>query len=108
MDVRLLILAPALMLGGCIAKTALDVATAPVRVASQAADWTTTSQDEADRSRGREIRRREERVGDLHERYEDLAEDCEDGDDRACHDAVMVRREIDTLLSGLPEEPRRN
>lgn len=51
----------ALMLPGCVAKTALDVATAPVKAGAQAADWATTSQDEADRNRGREIRKQEER-----------------------------------------------
>jgi hypothetical protein len=35
--------------------------TAPVKVVSQGADWATTSQDEADRNRGREIRKQEER-----------------------------------------------
>lgn len=103
----LILVAPtlALLLGGCLAKTALDIATAPVRVVTQTADWATTSQDEADRARGREIRNREERVGELQREYEDLAEECADGDDGACRDAVAVRREIDGLLPGLPEEP---
>ncbi|MEZ5654412.1 MAG: hypothetical protein R3E04_00750 [Sphingobium sp.] len=51
----------ALSLSGCVAKTALDVATAPVRAGAKAADWATTSQDEADRNRGREMRKQEER-----------------------------------------------
>ena len=62
------------LLGGCIAKTAMDVVTAPVRVASTAVDLATTSQSEADETRGREIRRREERLGRLSRDYEDLAE----------------------------------
>ncbi len=109
MDKRLIILAPALalMLGGCLAKTALSVATAPVRVATQAADWATTSQDEADRARGREIRRRESRVGELQREYADLAEECDDGDNAACRQAIAVRREMDALLPSLPEEPQR-
>ncbi|MEO1169609.1 MAG: hypothetical protein AAFW97_12945 [Pseudomonadota bacterium] len=53
----------ALMLSGCIVRTAADVVTAPVRAVGQVADWTTTSQDEADRNRGREIREEEERLG---------------------------------------------
>jgi hypothetical protein len=103
----LILAAPALALtlGGCLASTALDIATAPVRVVSQAADWATTSQDEADRARGRDIRRREERVGELQRKYDDLAEDCADGEDSACREAVEVRREIDGLLPGLPQEP---
>lgn len=63
---RLVILAtPVLMvmLPGCIAKTALDVATMPVRAGAQAADWATTSQDEADRNYGRRIREQEAREG---------------------------------------------
>jgi len=47
-----------LLLGGCIAKTALDVATMPVKAGAQAVDWATTSQDEADRNRGGEQRRK--------------------------------------------------
>lgn len=50
-----------LMLPGCIAKTALDVATMPVRAGAQAADWATTSQDEADRNYGRRMREQEAR-----------------------------------------------
>ncbi|WHO40530.1 hypothetical protein PMI04_008015 [Sphingobium sp. AP49] len=53
----------ALMLTGCIAKTALDVVTLPVKAGAQAADWATTSQDEADRNYGRKMREQEERDG---------------------------------------------
>lgn len=48
----------ALLLQGCVAKTAWNVATMPVKATSQAADWATTSQDEADRNHGREMRKR--------------------------------------------------
>jgi len=50
-----------LLLGGCIARTAVDVVTLPVRAVGQGVDWATTSQEEADRNRGRELRRQEER-----------------------------------------------
>ena len=60
----------ALALGGCVAKTAWDVATLPVHAAAVPAraggkviDWTTTSQAEADRNYGRKMRREEEREG---------------------------------------------
>lgn len=53
----------ALMLPGCIAKTALDVVTLPVKAGAQAADWATTSQDEADRNYGRKMREQEAREG---------------------------------------------
>lgn len=49
--------------GGCVAKTAFDIATMPVKAGAQAADWATTSQDEADRNYGREMRKREEAEG---------------------------------------------
>ncbi len=47
--------------GGCVAKTAWNVATAPVKAGAKVVDWTTTSQEEADRNRGRELRKQEER-----------------------------------------------
>ncbi|MDG5489090.1 hypothetical protein NYR55_10745 [Sphingomonas sp. BGYR3] len=59
-------LAPLLVLPlvtGCIVKTAADIVTAPVRAGAQVVDWTTTSQDEADRNYGREMRKREAREG---------------------------------------------
>jgi len=54
---------PALLLGGCIARTALDVMTLPVKAASAGVDAVTTSQSEADEKRGRRIREREECLG---------------------------------------------
>ena len=50
-------------LGGCVAKTALDVVTLPVKVASKGVDVLTTSQAEADQKRGRAIRKHEECLG---------------------------------------------
>ena len=50
-----------LLLPGYIAKTALDVATMPVKATAQAADWATTSQDESDRNYGRKMREQEAR-----------------------------------------------
>ncbi|MEN7537411.1 hypothetical protein [Aurantiacibacter flavus] len=97
MAIAVLGLAP--LTGGCLAKTALDVATAPVRVASQGADWATTSQDEADRNRGREMRRREERLGDLQRDYEREADRCERGREESCREAIAIRREIDAELN---------
>jgi hypothetical protein len=59
----LLIPLAALALSGCIAKAALDVATLPVKVASAGVDAVVTTQAEADRKRGRQIRRQEECMG---------------------------------------------
>jgi hypothetical protein len=53
----------ALSLGGCIAQTAVDIVTLPVKAASKTVDVLTTSQSEADEKRGREIRKREECIG---------------------------------------------
>lgn len=61
---RALLLIPlGLFLSGCLARTAVDLVTLPVKVASEAVDAVTTSQAEADRRRGRQIREEEERLG---------------------------------------------
>jgi uncharacterized lipoprotein YajG len=59
---RLMVLAAGLMLNGCVAQLAADVITAPIKVASKTVDVLTTSQAEADRNRGRDIRKQEERA----------------------------------------------
>lgn len=59
----LLLLPLGFILSGCLARTALDVATLPVRVVSAGVDAVTTSQAEADQRRGRELREAEERAG---------------------------------------------
>jgi len=51
-----------LSLSGCLAKTALDIVTLPVKVVSAGVDAVTTSQSEADEKRGREIRKQEEQA----------------------------------------------
>ena len=70
----------ALPLGGCvvstIAKTAVDVVTLPVKVASAGVDAMTTSQAEADQKRGREIRKQEEERG---RQYREAQERCRRG-----------------------------
>jgi hypothetical protein len=51
-----------LALSGCtVARTAVAVATLPVKVASAGVDAVTTSQSEADEKRGRELRKADER-----------------------------------------------
>ncbi|MBD3729974.1 MAG: hypothetical protein IE933_09735 [Sphingomonadales bacterium] len=105
-----LIIAPvlALSLSGCLAKTALDVATAPVRVAGKAVDVATTSQSEADEKRGREIRKREERLGKLERQYDKQRAACSKGDERACADARDTYDEIQQILPTIPAEPDRH
>ena len=104
---RGLILLPlvALSLSGCLAKTALDVATAPVRVVSKGVDLATTSQSEADEKRGREIRKREERLGKLERKFLELQKDCVEGDRRACDEATTVNAEMRALMPQVPAEP---
>jgi hypothetical protein len=55
------------LLSGCVvgtvAKTAVDVVTLPVKVASAGVDAVTTSQKEADEKRGRELRKQDEERG---------------------------------------------
>ena len=63
-------LALPLLSGGCVARTAWNVATAPVKAAGQVVDWTTTSQDEADRNYGRKMRKKEVREGRERREYE--------------------------------------
>ena len=102
----LILLLPAtLMLGGCLAKAVVDVATAPGKVVSKGVDLATTSQSEADEKRGREIRRREERLAKLERDYEKQLDDCEDGDRRACDDARDTYAEMQQIIPSIPYEP---
>jgi hypothetical protein len=63
----ILLLASAFALSGCIAKTAVDLVTLPVRAAvgvvGAGVDAVTTTQAEADRERGRRLREEDERRG---------------------------------------------
>lgn len=58
----LLLLLP-VALSGCIAKTAVDIVTLPVKAVGAGVDAVTTSQSEADEKRGRAMRKQEEREG---------------------------------------------
>lgn len=104
----LFVLCSALLLSGCIAKTALDVVTAPVKIASKAADVATTSQSESDEKRGRELRKREEELGKLDREREKLADKCYSGDRGSCRDLDEVEAEMRALRPGIPVEPDRN
>ena len=67
---RILLLALPLLCSACLAKTAVDIVTLPVRAASAGVDAVTTSQAEADQRRGRQIREAEEREGRIARRCE--------------------------------------
>jgi hypothetical protein len=77
---RLSILLVLPALGGCVvgtvARTAVDVVTIPVKVASAGVDAVTTSQKEADEKRGRELRKQEEERG---KQYRLAQERCRKG-----------------------------
>ena len=96
-----LVLAP--LLSGCLS-TAASIVTAPVRVAGKAADWATTSQSEADEKRGREMRKREERLGKLERSYGRNRQKCDRGDDEACEAARADYDEMQDLMPSVPYE----
>jgi hypothetical protein len=98
----------ALALQGCLAKTAVDVVTLPVKVASSGVDMATTSQSEADQKRGREIRQREERLGRLQRDYDRQIDRCGEGDREACDQARKTYAEMQVLMPSLPAEPSDN
>jgi hypothetical protein len=71
-----------LLAGGCVARTVVGVATAPIKVAGKVVDWTTTSQDEADRNYGRKMRKQEAREGkEAKEEAKRRAREASDRDD---------------------------
>jgi uncharacterized lipoprotein YajG len=76
----LLAFAAAALLSGCVMRTAANVVTLPVKAASQGVDWATTSQDEADRNRGRELRKQEEREAKERRRAERAREARPEGE----------------------------
>ena len=96
----------AVMLTACLS-TVADVVTAPVKVASKGVDLATTSQSEADEKRGRELRKREERLGKLERQYEKQLDECEEGDRRACDDASDTYAEMQQIIPTIPVEPER-
>jgi hypothetical protein len=68
------------LLSGCVvgtvAKTAVEVATLPVKVASAGVDAMTTSQAERDQKLGREMRKQDEERGRL---YREAQKRCRKG-----------------------------
>lgn len=93
------------MLSGCLAKTVVDVATAPVKIVSKGVDLATTSQSEADEKRGRELRKAEERLGKLRRDYDRELKKCDAGDAQSCEKARAIYAEIEALLPTVPTVP---
>ncbi|MEO6225188.1 MAG: hypothetical protein ABIO80_04995 [Sphingomicrobium sp.] len=63
MKLSLILAAPALLAGCTVAKTAVGVVTLPVKAVAAGIDAVTTSQQEADEKRGRELRKQDEERG---------------------------------------------
>jgi hypothetical protein len=87
----ILLVLPALLSGcvvGTVAKTAVDVVTLPVKVASAGVDAVTTSQAEADQKRGRQLREEEERRG---REYRLAQERCRKGKPLPADDCAAVQ-----------------
>ncbi|GGJ35292.1 hypothetical protein CDQ92_05290 [Sphingopyxis bauzanensis] len=86
------------LLTGCISAVK-TVVTAPVKAVGQVADWTTTSQDESDRNRGREMRKREEQLGRLSRQRDKAAEKCRGGNEDQCQRAEVLDHEIEAMMA---------
>ncbi|MGV3511087.1 MAG: hypothetical protein ACO1OX_03690 [Novosphingobium sp.] len=100
-------------LSGCVAKSAFDLATMPVRAGARAVNTTadvydrvTVSDSERDQKRGREIRRREERYGKLSREYDRARHDCSRGYDEACDLARHLYGEMNDMRASVPYEAR--
>ena len=99
------LISASLLASGCVAKTLVDVATLPVRAGAKAVDLATTSQAEADENRGRELRKREARLGKLERSYAMQRQQCDEGKESACSDARATYAEIQAILPTIPAEP---
>ncbi|WP_187335415.1 hypothetical protein [Novosphingopyxis iocasae] len=94
------------MLGGCLS-TVADVVTLPVKIAKTGVnavgsgiDAVTVSQSERDEKRGRDLRRREERLGKLSRERDKLQRKCDrDPGNDACADLYKVEREMEYLMN---------
>lgn len=103
-----------LTLSGCGAAGAVvDLAALPVRGTSKAVeagstlvDVATVSQSERDQKRGQDIRRREERLGELEREYHKQSRRCADGSDDACRKRDAAYTEMRRLMPSVPYEPR--
>ena len=100
-NIRLMLaIAPIILLQGCVASVVSNVVTAPVKIVSKTADVLTTSQSESDEKRGRDMRKREEKVGKLSRQLKKAQERCADGDSDACEKARDIRDQIDDERGG--------
>jgi hypothetical protein len=84
-----------LLLQGCVTSIVKDVVTAPVKIVSKTADVLTTSQSESDEKRGKEMRKKEERLGKLARDREKAMKKCDQGDGDACQQAEAIDTAIE-------------
>jgi hypothetical protein len=84
-----------LLLQGCVTSIVKDVVTAPIKIVSKTADVMTTSQSESDEKRGKEMRKKEERLGKLARDRDKLLKRCNDGNADACDQAKSLNVEIE-------------
>lgn len=94
-----------LALPGCVS-TVASVVTAPVKLAGAAVDAATTSQSEADEKRGRELRKREERLGQLEREYNKQSQRCAEGNADACTRRDAAYAEMEQLRPTIPYQPQ--
>ena len=94
----LLVMLAVPLLGGCVSAVK-TVVTAPVKAVGKVADWSTTSQDESDRNRGRQLREREEKLGKLSRQRDKAAEKCRDGNEDQCQRAEVLEHEIEAVMA---------
>lgn len=95
----------ALMLSGCVAKTMLDVVTAPVKIVSRTVDLATVSQSERDERRGREIRQREAKLAQLDRDWAVANAECEGANRASCDLRDDLAVQMDELMPSIPVEP---
>jgi hypothetical protein len=99
MVARPLLLATAcLALTGCVSAVK-TVVTAPVKAVGKVADWSTTSQEESDRNRGRAMREREARLGKLSRQRDKATEKCRAGKEDQCQRAEVLDHEIEAVMA---------
>lgn len=87
----------ALILQGCVVRTAADIVTAPVKVVGGAVDMVTTSQSEADEKRGRQLRKQDERYAQLERSYRKDKARCDKGNTAACQSADGAQRDMEAM-----------
>jgi len=99
------------VLPGCVAKSAFDLVTLPVRAGASAVNTTagvydrvTVSQSEQDQKRGRQIRQREERYGELSRDYDRAMRKCDRGNEDACDAAREIYGELNAMRKSVPYE----